>query len=77
MANSTVLGMLKEKGYTGGMLALKFKVHRSLVYASISGQGSREIRVSIAKIINQSPSSIWVSSPKSKLLVDDYEYMNS
>jgi hypothetical protein len=77
MRKSIALTLLNARGHTGGTLALKFKVSRSLVYQSINGRGSRKIRVAIAIILGKMPSFIWSSSPVVITVLDDYFYIES
>ena len=66
---------LKEKG---GMkvseLAFKNHVSRQIVYRSIAGNGSRDIRVKIATIIKTLPSLLWEKNPEEVKIIDDLYY---
>jgi len=72
----TIRTLLKQKDLTGGKIAKQLKCNRSSVYQSLKGEGSREIRVYIAKQLDQPPSQLWTDNDKRKTIVDDYEYMN-
>lgn len=76
MSNTIILALLDDVGHTGGSLALKYKVNRSLVYASISGKGSRKMRVSICHVLGKPPSNLWPDNSRKSLLIDDDQYMN-
>jgi ABC-type lipopolysaccharide export system ATPase subunit len=71
-----IIELLKERNIKVGTLAKELKVDRSVVYQSINGEGSRRIRVKIAKALNKSPSMLWIDSDKKTLMLDDYEYMH-
>jgi lambda repressor-like predicted transcriptional regulator len=75
MCNQTILKQLNEKGWTAPKLAKELKIKSpSIVYRSIDGQGSRRMRVKIAKILDTPPSVIWQSQPKKQTLVDDLDF---
>lgn len=57
--NNSILEKLKEKGITVSALATQLGVGRSAIYKSINGDGSRMIRVVIAKRLEVLPSELW------------------
>jgi hypothetical protein len=52
-------------------LARQLHVNRSVIYQSINGDGSRQIRVLIAKIVHVRPSELWADNPPFKKTLDD------
>jgi lambda repressor-like predicted transcriptional regulator len=66
-----ILKQLADNGVKVKDLAKQYKVNRSLVYQSINGEGSRCIRVAIAKIIGIKPSELWADNPLFKKTLDD------
>lgn len=75
MKASLVLTLLSQRQLTGGQLAKKIGVHRSLVYRAIAGAGSRPVRVRIAALLQQSPSILWSGVlSRDQVLLDDVHY---
>jgi hypothetical protein len=72
-----LLDNLLRKGVKVTDIARQFKVNRSVVYQSINGRGSREIRVHIAVLLNLKPSQIWLSNHPRVSLLDDAVYSYS
>lgn len=77
MANETVLYLLKQRKISPASLALAFGVHRSLAFHSVNGRGSREIRVAIARLLGELPSTLWDSNPLDVKVLDNYYYLAS
>jgi lambda repressor-like predicted transcriptional regulator len=63
--------LLINKGVTVNKLAKKLHVGRGVIYQSINGDGSRQIRIVIAKIIGSKPSVLWCDNPQFKKALDD------
>lgn len=51
-------------------------VSRQSVYSAISGNGSRNIRVAIAKAVKTKPSFLWQHLDYEVVVIDDYRYSN-
>lgn len=77
MANPTIRILLKERGFTGGRIAQLFSVHRSAVYRSMDGRGSRRVRLFIARVLSQSPSFLWPDNSESVRALDDFYFVKS
>lgn len=70
---SSIIQQLEDKGYTVITFAEKCGVSRSAIYQTIDGEGSRKIRVEIARTIQKSPIDIWGDTEK--YLIDQGFYM--
>jgi lambda repressor-like predicted transcriptional regulator len=63
--------LLINNGVTVNQLACQLHVNRSAIYQSIDGDGSRCIRIVIARIIGSKPSELWADNPVFKKTLDD------
>lgn len=63
--------LLINNGVTVNQLAYQLHVGRSAIYQSLDGDGSRCIRVVIAKIVGSKPSELWADNPVFKKTLDD------
>lgn len=75
MSNDLILS-LRSHGKTVGSLARQLEVHRQCVYDSLNGRGIRRIRLHIAQIICQPPSSIFPTTKENRRqrLIDDADF---
>ena len=77
METQIISGMLRDKtGNTLVSLAKDMKISRQSLYDAMKGNGSRKIRVKIAKIINVCPSMIWFENNGAKKVVDDFHFIH-
>lgn len=72
--NNSILELLNEKKQGVNVLCKHFNVTRSTIYQSISGYGSRQIRVEIALLLNKKPSELWTKNDSYALECDDALY---
>jgi lambda repressor-like predicted transcriptional regulator len=73
--NKSILEQLKSHNISALSLANDLQVNRSVVYQSINGNGSRKIRLVIAKKLQCKPSDIWTDNDKEVLKIDDAVYL--
>jgi lambda repressor-like predicted transcriptional regulator len=66
-----ILKQLADNKVKVSELAKQHKVNRSSIYQSINGDGSRCIRVTIARIIGIKPSELWMNNAEFTKTMDD------
>lgn len=71
MMENTIIQKFKDYGVKVSALANDLGVNRSAVYQSIHGDGSRNIRIEIAKKFNEKPSDLWPDNDFETLKLDD------
>jgi hypothetical protein len=76
MKNHVISSLLSNRKLTGGKLAKQFGCHRSLVYRSLDGAGSRSVRVRIAALLGQSPSVLFPNLTRDQAVLDDVHYID-
>ena len=73
---NAISGFLRDKsGKTIAQFARNNNVSRRAVYDAINGNGSRRIRVAIAKTVKIPPSMLWIESDNETKIVDDLHYL--
>lgn len=78
MDNKALANMIRTKtGLSISQLSRDTKVSREIFYRSMSGNGSRRIRVKISMIIGLSPSIIWPKNEADIKVIDDLRFMES
>lgn len=78
MNNKTLAKMIRTKtGLSISQISRNTKVSREIFYRSMSGKGSRRIRVKISIIIGLSPSIIWPKNKVDVRVIDDLRFMES
>lgn len=63
--------LLTNQGVKVQDLARQCHVNRSVIYQSLHGDGSRQIRIIIAHLVNICPSELWADNPIFKKTLDD------
>ena len=63
--------LLIKHGVTVNQLSHQCHVGRSVIYQSLHGDGSRQIRIIIAQLVNICPSELWADNPVFKKTLDD------
>jgi len=69
--SKTILNRLNDSNNGVSTLCARFKVTRGTIYQSISGYGSRKIRVEIALILGEKPSVLWSNNNVESIELDD------
>jgi lambda repressor-like predicted transcriptional regulator len=73
--NSIAECIRKKTGRSLSMYARKLRVSRKSIYDAVRGDGSRRVRVEIARTLGLSPSIIWPDNNERRRVCDDLDYM--
>lgn len=75
---NAITTLLREKtGLTIAQFAKNNGVSRKTIYNAINGGGSRIVRVSIAKVVNNAPSKLWDNNDLETQIIDDLFFVRS
>lgn len=76
MTRQEILALLHGMNKRPSTIANSLGVSRALITQAMEGQGSREARLKIARVLSMPPSAIWDNVPREQIVVDNDMYFN-